>query len=161
MRIRTSCRADIASARWSAITLSCRPNLLLADEPTTALNAIVQIQMPIILRELQKELGMGMIFVTHDLGIAPQVADKMAVMYAGRIVEYGSARDVLINPMHPYTRGMLASTVHPNMRDVDIEAILEVPPDLRHMPPGCSFTPSCEYAESACLAAAPVPVTLG
>lgn len=88
----------------------------------------MQIQVLIILRELQKELGMGMIFITHDLGVAPQIADKMAVMYEGRIVEYGSVRDVLINPTHPYTRGMLASTVHPNMRDVDIEAILGSPP---------------------------------
>lgn len=90
----------------------------------------MQIQVLIILRELQKKLGMGMIFVTHDLGVAPQIADKMAVMCAGRIVEYGSARDVLINPTHPYTRGMLASTVHPNMRDVDIEAILVSPPRI-------------------------------
>ena len=86
--------------------------MLLADEPTTALDATVQIQVLILLRELQKELGTSVIFVTHDLGVAAQVADTIAVMYAGRIVEYGSAHDVLLAPRHPYTIGMLASTVH-------------------------------------------------
>ena len=88
------------------------PALLLADEPTTALDATVQIQVLVLLRKLQREFGMGLIFVTHDLGVAAQIADQVAVMYAGRIVEYGSARDVLMNPRHPYTIGMLASTVH-------------------------------------------------
>src|ERR1700724_1272364 len=95
-----------------AIALSCRPALLLADEPTTALDATVQIQVLILLRKLQKELGMGVIFVTHDLGVAAQIADKVAVMYAGRIVEYGDPRDVLMRRQHPYTLGMLAPTVH-------------------------------------------------
>ena len=81
-----------------ALALSCRPSLLLADEPTTALDATVQIQVLILLRKLQKEFGMGVIFVTHDLGVAAQIADKVAVMYAGRIVEYGNVRDVLMNP---------------------------------------------------------------
>src|SRR5262247_689529 len=107
----------------TALALSCRPSLLLADEPTTALDATVQIQVLILLRKLQKELGMGVIFVTHDLGVAAQIADKVAVMYAGRIVEYGSVRDVLLRPSHPYTIGMLASTVHGQARDADIEAI--------------------------------------
>ena len=95
-----------------ALALSCRPSLLLADEPTTALDATVQIQVLILLRKLQKEFGMGVIFVTHDLGVAAQIADKVAVMYAGRIVEYGNVRDVLMRPSHPYTLGMLASTIH-------------------------------------------------
>jgi peptide/nickel transport system ATP-binding protein len=138
-----------------AIALSCKPSLLLADEPTTALDATVQIQVLIILRQLQKEFGMGVIFVTHDLGVAAQIADKVAVMYAGRIVEYGSVRDVLNNPTHPYTQGMLASTVHGNMRDVDIEAIPGSPPDLRWLPSGCSFAPRCKYVEPACLAGTP------
>ena len=88
-----------------ALALSCRPSLLLADEPTTALDATVQIQVLILLRKLQKEFGMGVIFVTHDLGVAAQIADKVAVMYAGRIVEYGNVRDVLMRPTHPYTLG--------------------------------------------------------
>ncbi len=91
-----------------AVALSCRPSLLLADEPTTALDATVQIQVLILLRKLQAELGMSVIIVTHDLGVAAQIADKVAVMYAGRIVEYGNARDVLLNPSHPYTIGLLS-----------------------------------------------------
>jgi peptide/nickel transport system ATP-binding protein len=134
-----------------AVALSCRPVLLLADEPTTALDATVQIQVLVLLRELQKEFGTSVIFVTHDLGVAAQVADTIAVMYAGRIVEYGSARDVLLAPRHPYTIGM----VHGEMRDKDIEAIPGSPPDLRRLPPGCSFAPRCRHAVAACAAAVP------
>ena len=114
-----------------AVALSCRPSLLLADEPTTALDATVQIQVLILLRKLQDEFGMSVIFVTHDLGVAAQIADKVAVMYAGRIIEYGNARDVLLNPSHPYTIGLLSSTVHGQNRERDIEAIPGSPPDLR------------------------------
>jgi peptide/nickel transport system ATP-binding protein len=143
-----------------AVALSCRPALLLADEPTTALDATVQIQVLILLRQLQKELGTAMIFVTHDLGVAAQIADTIAVMYAGRIVEYGSARDVLLRPRHPYTVGMLASTVHGRMRDADIEAIPGSPPDLRRLPPGCSFAPRCRQAVADCAAAVPPAVAV-
>ena len=144
-----------------ALALSCRPKLLLADEPTTALDATVQIQVLILLRELQKELGTSVIFVTHDLGVAAQVADTIAVMYAGRIVEYGRARDVLLAPRHPYTIGMLASTVHGEMRDRDIEAIPGSPPDLRRLPSGCSFAPRCRHALAACSAGVPPPAAVG
>ncbi len=133
-----------------AIALSCRPALLLADEPTTALDATVQIQVLVLLRKLQAEFGMGLIFVTHDLGVAAQIADKVAVMYAGRIVEYGSAYDVLMNPRHPYTIGMLASTVHGETRGKDIETIPGSPPDLRFLSPGCSFAPRCKFAIPDC-----------
>jgi peptide/nickel transport system ATP-binding protein len=143
-----------------ALALSCRPSLLLADEPTTALDATVQIQVLILLRKLQKELGMGVIFVTHDLGVAAQIADKVAVMYAGRIVEYGEVRDVLMRPQHPYTLGMLASTVHGQSRDKDIEAIPGSPPDMRRLPPGCSFAPRCRYAEAECIVAVPAATDL-
>jgi len=108
-----------------------------------------------VLRKLQRDLGMGVIFVTHDLGVAAQIADKVAVMYAGRIVEYGDVRDVLMRPRHPYTLGMLASTVHGQMRDKDIEAISGSPPDMRRLPPGCSFAPRCRYADAECTAAVP------
>jgi peptide/nickel transport system ATP-binding protein len=135
-----------------AIALSCRPSLLLADEPTTALDATVQIQVLIMLRRLQQEFGMGVIFVTHDLGVAAQIADKVAVMYAGRIVEYGSVTDVLLRPAHPYTLGLLASTVHGRSRDAEIEAIPGSPPDLRALPRGCSFAPRCRFETPACSA---------
>jgi peptide/nickel transport system ATP-binding protein len=139
-----------------ALALSCRPSLLLADEPTTALDATVQIQVLILLRKLQRDLGMGVIFVTHDIGVAAQIADKVAVMYAGRIVEYGDVRDVLMRPRHPYTLGMLASTVHGQPRDKDIEAIPGSPPDMRRLARGCSFAPRCRYAEQECISAVPV-----
>jgi peptide/nickel transport system ATP-binding protein len=138
-----------------AMALSCRPSLLLADEPTTALDATVQIQVLVMLRGLQREFGMGVIFVTHDLGVAAQIADKVAVMYAGRIVEYGSVADVLLHPAHPYTLGLLASAVHGRSRDNEIEGIPGSPPDLRALPFGCSFAPRCRFAMPACSEAFP------
>jgi peptide/nickel transport system ATP-binding protein len=144
-----------------AVALSCRPQLLLADEPTTALDATVQIQVLIVLRKLQEEFGMGVIFVTHDLGVAAQIADKVAVMYAGRIIEYGSVRDMLLSPRHPYTLGLMASTVHGQTRDTDIDAIPGSPPDMRDLPPGCSFAPRCKLADAACSAAFPDPIDHG
>jgi len=141
-----------------ALALSCRPSLLLADEPTTALDASVQIQVLVLLRKLQRELGMSMIFVTHDLGVAAQIADKVAVMYAGRIVEYGDVHEVLMRPQHPYTKGMLASTIKDQERGKLLEAIPGAPPDLRALPGGCSFAPRCSFAEPACMAAVPAEV---
>jgi peptide/nickel transport system ATP-binding protein len=144
-----------------AVALSCRPSLLLADEPTTALDATVQIQVLIMLRRLQQEFGMGVIFVTHDLGVAAQIADKVAVMYAGRIIEYGSVGDVLLRPAHPYTLGLLSSTVHGQSRDTRIEAIPGSPPDLRALPPGCSFAPRCRFAVQTCTSAFPASAVVG
>jgi peptide/nickel transport system ATP-binding protein len=140
-----------------AMALSCGPRLLLADEPTTALDATVQIQVLILLRKLQRELGMGTIFVTHDLGVAAEIADRIAVMYAGRIVEEGPVAQVLNAPMHPYTQGLLASTVHGQSRDADIQAIPGSPPDLRRLPSGCAFAPRCVQAIADCRAAPPAP----
>ena len=140
-----------------AMALSCDPRLLLADEPTTALDATVQIQVLILLRKLQKELGMGTIFVTHDLGVASEIADRIAVMYAGRIIEEGPVADVLAKPLHPYTQGLMNSTVHGQPRDRDIEAIPGSPPDLRRLPQGCSFAPRCPYAGPECRAEFPEP----
>lgn len=138
-----------------AMALSCRPRLVLADEPTTALDASVQIQILLLLRRLQRELGMALILVTHDIGVAAQLADRIAVMYAGRIVEYGKAVDVLLRARHPYTRGLLASTRRDRPRDQDIEAIPGSPPDLRLLPGGCSFAPRCKYASDVCGSATP------
>jgi peptide/nickel transport system ATP-binding protein len=138
-----------------AMALSCGPKLLLADEPTTALDATVQIQVLILLRRLQRELGMSMIIVTHDLGVAAEVADRVAVMYAGRVVEEGPVREVLRSPLHPYTAGLLASTVHGQSRDHDIEAIPGAPPDMRRLPIGCAFAPRCSHARDACRVAPP------
>jgi len=144
-----------------AMALSCRPRLVLADEPTTALDASVQIQILLLLRKLQQELGMGMIFVTHDLGVAAQIADTVAVMYAGRIVEFGRAGDVLLKPRHPYTIGLLTSILHDQSREQDIEAIPGSPPDLRLAPQGCSFAPRCKFAAAACASRIPPPRDVG
>jgi peptide/nickel transport system ATP-binding protein len=140
-----------------AMALSCRPRLLLADEPTTALDATVQVQVLILLRNLQRELGMGMIFVTHDLGVAAEIADTVAVMYAGRIVESGPVERVLRAPAHPYTAGLLASTVHGQPRDRDINAIPGSPPDLRRLAAGCSFAPRCPRRLPVCTTRPPEP----
>ena len=136
-----------------AMALACRPRLLLADEPTTALDATVQIQILVLLRALQQELGMGMVIVTHDLGVAAEVADRVAVMYAGQIVEQGSVRNVMNSPQHPYTQGLLASVIRHGAGD--IPAIPGAPPDLRRPPPGCAFAPRCPLAIDPCTTAIP------
>jgi len=133
-----------------ALALACRPKLLLADEPTTALDATVQIQILLLMRELQRELGMATIIVTHDLGVAAEVADDIAVMYAGRFVETGSSVDVLERPRHPYTLGLMRSTVHGGMRGQPLDPIPGAPPDLVDLPPGCAFEPRCNDTEDRC-----------
>jgi peptide/nickel transport system ATP-binding protein len=138
-----------------AIALSCRPEVLLADEPTTALDATVQIQILLLLRQLQEELGMGVIFVTHDLGVAGEIADRIAVMYAGRFVESGPVRDALRDPLHPYTQGLMASTVHGHMKGQRLRTIEGAPPNLERLPDGCSFAPRCPQATERCLAGVP------
>jgi peptide/nickel transport system ATP-binding protein len=138
-----------------AIALSCRPAVLLADEPTTALDVTVQIQILLLLRKLQQEFGMAVIFVTHDVGVSVEVADRLAVMYAGRFVETGPMDAVIRAPRHPYTQGLLASTVHGSFRDRRLEAIPGMPPSLSELAPGCAFAPRCRYAEDRCLAADP------
>jgi len=133
-----------------ALALSCRPKVLLADEPTTALDATVQIQILLLLRELQREFGMAVIFVTHDIGVAVEICDRMAVMYAGRIVETGALRDVVKDPAHPYTRGLLSSTVLGADRGTRLEVIPGAPPRLDRLPDGCAFAPRCRIVEPAC-----------
>jgi len=133
-----------------ALALSCDPKVLLADEPTTALDATVQIQILLLLRELQREMGMAVIFVTHDIGVAVEISDRVAVMYAGRISETGTLPEVVGSPAHPYTRGLLSSTVIGATRGVRLGAIPGAPPRLDTLPKGCSFAPRCPLAESAC-----------
>jgi peptide/nickel transport system ATP-binding protein len=133
-----------------ALALSCRPAVLLADEPTTALDVTVQIQIIVLLRQLQQELGMAVMFVTHDVGVAAEVADRIAVMYAGRFVETGPTETVIRAPAHPYTAGLLASTVLGAARGQRLEAIPGSPPNLTALPSGCSFAPRCRFAESCC-----------
>jgi peptide/nickel transport system ATP-binding protein len=144
-----------------ALALACRPKVLLADEPTTALDATVQIQVLLLLRELQRELGLGVIFVTHDIGVAVEVADRIAVMYGGRIVEMGSCATVIRTPAHPYTKGLLASRAgHAAQKGSRLVAIPGAPPDLANLPPGCAFAPRCNIAADECRQVVPEPVTL-
>jgi peptide/nickel transport system ATP-binding protein len=138
-----------------AIALACNPELLLADEPTTALDVTVQAQILYLLRELQARMGMAVIFVTHDLGVAAEIADEVAVMYAGRIVEYGPVRQVLRAPAHPYTQGLMNATVHRGMKGRDLIPIPGQPPDLTRLPPGCSFAPRCPAVHERCHTAFP------
>lgn len=140
-----------------AVALACRPKLLLADEPTTALDATVQIQILLLLRKLQQELGMGVVFVTHDLGVAGEIADRVAVMYAGRVVEEGPVTALMRGPLHPYAKGLLGATVHAGMRGKRLTTIPGAPPSLETLPAACSFAPRCADAAPACLAAVPAP----
>jgi peptide/nickel transport system ATP-binding protein len=134
-----------------ALALSSRPKVLLADEPTTALDATVQVQILLLLRELQRELGLSIIFVTHDISVAVEVADRIAVMYAGRIVEAGPVRDVIRHPRHPYTIGLLSTRGHGGrLSGRRLPAIPGSPPDLANLPPGCAFAPRCVLAIDAC-----------
>ena len=144
-----------------ALALSCNPTVLLADEPTTALDVTVQIQILLLLRELQRELGMAVVFVTHDVGAAVEVSDRLAVMYAGRFVETGAARDVLRKRAHPYTEGLLAANLHGVEPGSRLMTIAGAPPNLAALPPGCSFAPRCAYALPQCSETMPAPVICG
>ena len=144
-----------------ALALACRPKLLLADEPTTALDATVQIQILLLLRELQREFGMGMIFVTHDIGVAVEISDRVAVMYAGEFVETGAVRDIIRDPRHPYTRGLLAANLHGAVKGARLDAIPGAPPALETAPAACSFAPRCKLKEARCETHRPPVVELG
>ncbi|MGQ4808401.1 Oligopeptide transport ATP-binding protein OppD [Candidatus Entotheonellaceae bacterium PAL068K] len=133
-----------------ALALCCRPKLLLADEPTTALDATVQIQVLLLLAQLQKELGLSVIFVTHDVGVAIEVSSRLAVMYGGQIVETGPLEDVVVSPRHPYTQGLLASTIHSASRGHRLEAIPGSPPNFSAPPKACTFAPRCRFVDSPC-----------
>ncbi|WP_192457729.1 ABC transporter ATP-binding protein [Musicola keenii] len=139
-----------------ALALSCQPELLLADEPTTALDATVQIQILILLREQQKALGLAIIFVTHDIGAAVEIADRVAVMYAGRIVEEASLKEIMTQPRHPYTQVLLGSRHRGGLKKGDVlKCIPGSPPDLSRLPPGCAFAERCPHAGPACSQAVP------
>ncbi len=138
-----------------ALALACRPKVLLADEPTTALDATVQIQILLLLRELQKDFGMAAIFVTHDIGVAVEVSDRLAVMYAGAFVETGTVREIIREPRHPYTKGLLAANLHGAMKGTRLDAIPGAPPALNEPPKACSFAPRCALVEERCRTAVP------
>jgi oligopeptide/dipeptide ABC transporter ATP-binding protein len=138
-----------------AIGISCEPRLLIADEPTTSLDLTIQAQYLHLLRELQREHGLALIFITHNLGIVAKMCDQLAVMYAGRVVESGPVSRIFNAPAHPYTRALLNSI--PRMGDPDqrLTAIDGQPPNLAALPPGCAFTPRCPQADARCRDAPP------
>ena len=144
-----------------AIGISCRPRLLIADEPTTSLDLTIQAQYLNLLRELQREHGLALIFITHNLGIVAKMCDQLAVMYAGRVVESGSVSRVFNAPAHPYTRALLGSIPHMGDPSQRLTAIAGQPPDLAALPPGCSFASRCPQAFDRCRSEAPPAVIPG
>jgi peptide/nickel transport system ATP-binding protein len=133
-----------------AIAISCQPSLLIADEPTTSLDVTIQAQYLRLLKEIQRETNLALVFVTHDLGIVAKLCDRVAVMYAGRIVETGRTRDIFNQPRHPYTIGLLNCLPTLSRGRTPLTAIEGQPPDLANVPPGCSFAPRCPMAEPRC-----------
>jgi len=143
-----------------AMAIACRPALVIADEPTTALDVTIQAQILDLLREMKKTFDLSLLLITHDLGVIAETADRVAVMYAGRIVEYGPVRDVFRQPMHPYTRGLLSSipTGKPGSRLTAIEGSV---PILGALPPGCAFNPRCPDRFDRCTTAPPGDYVVG
>ncbi len=134
-----------------AMSLACQPELIIADEPTTALDVTVQAQILALLKRLTRETGSALVLITHDLGVVARYADRVAVMYAGRIVETASARDLYSRPRHPYTQGLLASV--PRLDADRKHRLLPIegqPPDLAHLPAGCAFAPRCSHVAERC-----------
>ena len=133
-----------------AITLASNPKLLLADEPTTALDVTIQDQILKLILELRKELGMSVLFVTHDLGVVATICDRLAVMYAGRIVETGTVKGVFAEPHHAYTRGLLGSVPRRGAERSILLSIEGSPPSLSAIPQGCAFNPRCTFVSERC-----------
>jgi peptide/nickel transport system ATP-binding protein/oligopeptide transport system ATP-binding protein len=144
-----------------AMALALEPDLIIADEPTTALDVTVQAQVMDLLAELQHESTMGLILITHDLGVVADVADKIAVMYAGRIVETSPVHEIYKSPAHPYTKGLLQSIPRLDRKGQELYAIKGLPPNLLHVPSGCAFNPRCPMAQDVCRTEVPVLHTVG
>jgi oligopeptide transport system ATP-binding protein len=145
-----------------AMALACQPRLIIADEPTTALDVTVQAQILDLLKELTRETGSSLLLITHDLGLVARYADRVAVMYGGRIVEAASARELYKNPRHPYTLGLMASV--PRLDGEAGRPLVPIdgqPPDLAQLPPGCAFSPRCRAATDPCRVSSPPLVDVG
>jgi oligopeptide/dipeptide ABC transporter ATP-binding protein len=139
-----------------AMALACNPSLILADEPTTALDVTIQAQILELLKDLSRRLGVAMLIITHNLGVVARYADRVNVMYAGRIVERGTARELYANPRHPYTLGLLKSVPRLDVpRRQRLDPIDGQPPDLTRLPPGCAFGPRCAFRVERCVAEIP------
>ena len=134
-----------------AMALSSRPELLIADEPTTALDVTIQAQILTLLRDLQGEYGMSILLITHDLGVVAEMCDRVAVMYAGRIVEQAPIETLFDDPEHPYSLGLMNAIPRPDLGGLAPRPIEGAPPDMAHPPPGCPFHPRCPYREAICM----------
>ena len=134
-----------------AMALACEPDILIADEPTTALDVTIQAQILDLMKDLQKELGMAIIMITHDLGVVAQLCDEVIVMYAGSICEQGTADEIFYNPKHEYTKGLMRSIPTADTAGTKLKPISGTPIDLLNMPEGCPFAPRCDYAMKFCL----------
>jgi oligopeptide transport system ATP-binding protein len=143
-----------------AMSLALDPDVLIADEPTTALDVTVQAQIMDLLAELKAERHMGLILITHDLGVVAEVADRIAVMYAGRIVEHADVHSLYSNPCHPYTHALLESIPRVDTKGTQLRAITGLPPNLTRIPPGCPFHPRCPMAVEVCHEVVPAPALL-
>ncbi|HVD54944.1 MAG TPA: ABC transporter ATP-binding protein [Propionibacteriaceae bacterium] len=141
-----------------AMAIALDPAVLIADEPTTALDVTVQAQIMQLLKDLQEERRMGLILITHDLGVVADVADRIAVMYAGRIVEQTDAFELYAQPAHPYTKGLLDSIPRLDQKGETLSAIGGLPPNLMNIPPGCPFNPRCHYSHDICRVDPPPPL---
>jgi oligopeptide/dipeptide ABC transporter ATP-binding protein len=144
-----------------AIALAGEPHVLIADEPTTALDATIQLQYLTLLREIQSRTRLGMLFITHDFGIVARMCDRVAVMYAGRIVETGPVRVIFREPRHPYTAALMASVPRLDETVKRLPSIDGQPPALHRMPAGCRFAPRCGYADDRCRREYPPTFALG
>jgi oligopeptide/dipeptide ABC transporter ATP-binding protein len=133
-----------------AMAISSRPELLIADEPTTALDVTIQAQILTLLRDLQQQYGMSILLITHDLGVIAEMCDRVAVMYAGRIVEQSPIENLFDRPEHPYTLGLLNAIPRPELPGFAPQPIEGAPPDMAHPPSGCAFHPRCPYREAIC-----------
>src|SRR5690606_32324471 len=133
-----------------AMALCCGPKLLIADEPTTALDVTVQAGILRLLQQLRQDLGLSVLLITHDMGVMSALADRVAVMYAGRVVEQWPRGSVLQAPRHPYTHGLLGALPHERGDDMHLEPLLGSPPAIGALPPGCPFHPRCTWARPAC-----------
>lgn len=144
-----------------AIALACNPKVLIADEPTTALDVTIQAQVLDLIHDLKSKFKTAMLLITHDLGIVAEVCEQVAVMYAGRIIEFGSLKDVFTNTRHPYTEGLFGSLPNIRQRTEQLQPIKGIMPDPTNLPPGCSFSPRCNYAVPACAQDVPQPIQAG
>jgi len=133
-----------------AMAISCNPQVLIADEPGTALDVIIQAQILKLLRELKRTLNLSMIVITHDLSIITEVCEKVAIMYAGKIVEYGDITEIFKKPLHPYTQGLISAFPNIKAEKTRVQSIPGAPPNLLSPPPGCRFHPRCKYAMDIC-----------